>query len=61
MLWRNVFRAGHLATRVRTGKYSAQLKHQGKKIHIGTFPTLEEAEKAVIAMRLEIFTHSDGR
>lgn len=48
-------------TRVRTGKYSAQLKHNGKKIHIGTFPTLEEAEKAVIAMRLEIFTHSDGR
>jgi len=33
-------------TRVRTGKYTAQIQHSMKKIHLGTFDTPEEAHAA---------------
>jgi hypothetical protein len=48
-------------SQVRSGKFSAQVKHNNKKIHIGTFPSVEEAEKAVKAKRLELFTHTQER
>lgn len=37
-------------------KYSAQVGHYGKRIHVGNFYTLEEAEAAVIAKRRELYT-----
>jgi len=41
-------------------KYSAQIKHNGKRIYLGRYVTIEEAEKVVIAARKEFFTHSDN-
>ncbi|WP_457171495.1 HNH endonuclease [Mycobacteroides abscessus] len=41
------------------GKYRGQVTHQGKHIHVGTFSDLQEAERAVIAIRNELFTHND--
>jgi hypothetical protein len=37
----------------------AEVKHHGVLIHVGRFPTLAEAEVAVIAKRNELFTHND--
>lgn len=45
----------------RKKRFQASLKHNGKKVCVGYYATLEEAEAAVIARRLELFTHSDGR
>lgn len=42
-------------------RWYAQVRHFQKKIHVGSFVTLAEAEAAVIAKRAELFTHSDGR
>ncbi len=36
----------------------AQVGHNGKTVHVGIFDTLEEAEAAVIAKRLELHTHN---
>jgi hypothetical protein len=41
------------------GAWRAQVKHNGKYIHAGRFPTIPEAEAAVIAKRNELFTHND--
>jgi hypothetical protein len=40
-------------------KWAAQVQHNGRKVHIGYFATVEEAESAAIAKRLELFTHND--
>ena len=40
-------------------KWRAQVCHHGKTIHLGLFVDLLEAEAAVIAKRLELFTHND--
>lgn len=42
-------------------KWCAKVKHHQKNIHVGSFVTIEEADAAVTAKRLELFTHSDGR
>jgi hypothetical protein len=42
------------------GKWRATMKHSGKKIHVGYFTDLAEAAAAVIAKRLELFTHNDA-
>lgn len=39
--------------------WRARLQHNGKGIHVGSYSTREEAEVAVIAKRLELFTHND--
>jgi len=39
--------------------WKAQVAHNKKNLHIGYYSTLEEAESAVIAKRLELFTHND--
>lgn len=41
------------------GKYRAQVRHNDHLFHVGYFPTIEEAEAAVIAKRNELFTHND--
>jgi hypothetical protein len=43
------------------GKWLAMAQHNGKNHNAGRFDTIVEAEHAVIAKRLEVFTHSDGR
>lgn len=40
-------------------RYEAKVRHNGKRIHVGRFDTLEEAEAAVIAKRNELYTHND--
>lgn len=45
----------------RRGRWYGQVKHAGKSHCTRRFDTPEEAELAVIALRLELFTHSDGR
>ncbi len=39
--------------------WAAQVTHNRKAIHIGTFATAEEAGEAVRLKRLELFTHND--
>lgn len=43
----------------RNGRWRAMVKHNGKRISCGTYATIEEAEAAVIAKRLELYTHND--
>jgi hypothetical protein len=48
---RGVFRDG--------GKFRAQVRNHGKAIHVGMFSTLKEADAAVRAKRLELFSHNE--
>lgn len=41
-----------------SGRWLASLMHNRQTIRIGLFDTIEEAEKAVIARRNELFTHN---
>lgn len=41
------------------GSYEARASHHGQYIRAGTFPTLQEAEAAAIALRNRLFTHND--
>ena len=43
----------------RRGCWTARVRHNQKVHHVGQFPTLEDAESAVIAKRNELFTHND--
>lgn len=40
-------------------KWKATVGHNGDRIRIGFYSTIEEAEAAVIAKRLELHTHND--
>ncbi|ALA48377.1 HNH endonuclease [Mycobacterium phage IkeLoa] len=40
--------------------WQAAVTHNGKRHHAGFFHDLEEAEAAVVAKRLELFTHNDS-
>jgi len=40
------------------GAWQARVRHAGQDIHVGTFDSLEEAERAVIAKRNELFTNN---
>lgn len=42
------------------GIWRAGVGHNGVKVNVGCFKTLEEAEAAVIAKRIELFTHNDA-
>ena len=42
-----------------TKKWRAVVRHNGKKIQVGMFMSLPDAEAAVIAKRNELFTHND--
>ncbi|WP_396909489.1 HNH endonuclease [Mycolicibacterium sp.] len=39
------------------GKFRATVGHYGQQVHVGVFDTIEAAEAAVIAKRVELFTH----
>lgn len=41
-------------------RWAAQVRHHGKCITVGYFKTRAEAEAAVVAKRIEVFTHNDG-
>ena len=49
---RGVYRQGN--------RWRAGVRHNGKQIQAGSFLTIEEAEAAVIALRLRLFTHNDS-
>lgn len=40
-------------------RWRVHVTHHGKYVHGGYFSTIEEAEKAAIALRRKLFTHSD--
>ena len=41
-------------------KWGATVGHEGKRIRLGHFATIAEAEAAVLAKRRELFTHNDA-
>lgn len=41
------------------GRWYARVVHNGKSHNAGTYDNLDDAEAAVIAKRLELFTHND--
>ena len=41
-------------------RWVAKVGHNGKRIHVGYFDTIEEAARAVAAKRCELFTHNDA-
>lgn len=41
-----------------TGRWYGQVTHDGRKVHVGYFDDLADAEAAVIAKRSELFTHN---
>lgn len=41
------------------GKYVGHVGHHGKVIYVGTHDTVEDAAAAVLAKRLELYTHND--
>jgi hypothetical protein len=43
-----------------SGKFTAEVKHNGHRFHLGTYSTAEEAGAAAKAKRLELFTHNDA-
>jgi hypothetical protein len=45
-------------SRARQG-WRATLTHEGRSLHLGTFPSKEEAAEAIRIRRLETFTHND--
>lgn len=43
----------------KSGKYEAHIRHNGKKRHVGTFLTAEDASQAAMAARQSLMTHND--
>jgi hypothetical protein len=41
------------------GRWHARVRHNKRDNHVGYFSSLEDAEAAVLAKRLELFTHND--
>jgi len=44
----------------RDGKWVAKIGHNGQSIYLGRYATIEEADAAARAKRLELFTHNDA-
>lgn len=44
----------------RKNRYLVSVGHNGRKVHGGSFKTLEEAGEAARLLRLDLFTHSDA-
>jgi hypothetical protein len=47
-------------TRLKNGRWRGQVTHSGTWVNCGMFDTIAEAEEAVVAKRLELFTHNDA-
>lgn len=43
----------------KSGKWAAYVVHNNKTIYLGLFTDIKEAEKVVVAKRMELFTHND--
>jgi len=43
----------------RDKKWRAEVGHGGQRVNLGYFASIQEAEAAVVAKRLELFTHND--
>jgi hypothetical protein len=43
----------------RTGQWRASVNTGGKAVHVGYYSDIKDAEQAVTAKRLEVFTHND--
>lgn len=52
-------RSGVRGVQERNGRYRAYLTHNKKRLNIGTYDTIEEANEAVTAKRIELFTHNN--
>lgn len=50
---------GVRGVRLDGNRFRAQVRHNGKAVHVGMFSTINEAEIAVRAKRLELFTHNE--
>ena len=46
--------------RASTNRWFGRVAHNHQTYHVGTFKTIEEAKAAVVAKRLELFTHNDA-
>lgn len=44
----------------RTGSWRGQVTHHGKRIHVGRFASIQEAQDAVTEKRNQLFTHNLG-
>lgn len=42
-----------------TGRFVAEVKHNGQRNYLGVFSSVGDAEQAVVAKRNELFTHND--
>jgi len=40
-------------------KWRAEVRHNGRTLHLGYFATIEEADEVARAKRVELFTHND--
>lgn len=45
--------------RVKKKRWRTAIMHEGKRLYLGAYETAEEANAAVLAKRLELFTHND--
>lgn len=43
----------------RDNRWLAQVRHGKRTVHVGYFKSITEAEAAVVAKRIELFTHND--
>jgi len=43
----------------RTGRYQGRVHHNGKEYSAGTYATAAQANDAVVALRMKLFTHND--
>lgn len=51
---RNVYRAGSVSE-----AWSVRIRHNGKILNFGTYPTIAEADAVARMMRAELYTHDD--
>ena len=41
------------------GRWCAEVRHEGKRVHVGYFDAIRDAEAAVLAMRRNLHSHND--
>lgn len=52
-------KSGVRGVHMKKGRWCAQVSHNGRCVHVGCFDSLEDAERAVIAARLNLHSHND--
>lgn len=51
--------SGYRGVSWKRGRWTAEFHHHGRSVYVGRFDDVEEANRAVIAARNEIFTHNE--